>query len=541
MNKSFLFLNLAAVINITAYAQDSGSLLRDTKLQEQNIPATINPLTHTQGSFNTDNTEIKVSDIQLQGNTLLSSEALQPLLNSVIGTTTTFSGLQELAQQLSMQYQQAGYPLVSVIIPPQKIENGVVILQVLEGKINQVQLNNASRLNDTVANAYLNQALQTEQTLSQKDSERAVLLLKDLAGTDQVNYRLAGAESGTDLVVDLSEAPLFTGFVQADNYGSKTTGEWRTRLGVNLNSPLGYGERFSLQGMTSFKGVNYANISAELPVGANGLMLSASTGHTRYDLGGAFKDLDATGTANTIDIGARYPLIRSNRNNLWLSANGEYRDLQDKVGSTDTVTDKSIKAIHLGANGYHQDNWLAGGYTQWRVDNTFGHLNIDSADARAIDSLSAKTQGSYYKFAANLSRTQYFTPQFSATLALNGQWANKNLDSAEQMSLGGTDGVAAYHSNDVSADIALQGGLELRYAFTPYLSLSGFYDVGRAKLRAKPFTLGDNTVNLHGGGIGLYSQYNDFYLHGKIAWRSSDVQFSNDRNPRAWVKFGYSF
>lgn len=278
-----------------------------------------------------------------------------------------------------------------------------------------------------------------------------------------------------------------------------------------------------------------------MPVGADGLMFSGSLGHTRYDLGGAFKDLNATGTANTVDIGARYPLIRSNRNNLWLSASGEYRDLQDKIGSTDTVTDKSIKTLHLGANGYHQDDWLMGGYTQWRVDNTFGRLTIDSADARAIDSLSAKTEGAYYKIAANISRTQYFSPQFSATLSLNGQWANKNLDPAEQMSLGGNDAVAAYHSNDVSADIALQGGLELRYALTPYVSLSGFYDAGRAKLRAKPFVSGDNTVNLHGGGIGLYSQYKDFYLQGKIAWRASNQQFSNDRNPRAWLKMGYNF
>lgn len=524
-----------------AHAQDAGTILREVATQPSVAPATITPLTAQTGDISTDSTPITVSRVLLVGNTLLADSQLQPILTSLDGKTTTFGGLQSLARTISNEYHKAGYPLAAVIIPPQRLENGVIRLQVIEGSIGDVVVNNESRVSDKVVKGYLDNSIKTGQPLRQADSERALLLIKDLAGTDNVNYRLQGGNNGTDLAVDLGEAPLVTGFVQADNHGSKSTGEVRTRAGVNLNSPFGRGEKLSVQAMSSFKGVDYVNLSADMPVGADGLMFSGSLGHTRYDLGGAFKDLNATGTANTVDIGARYPLIRSNRNNLWLSASGEYRDLQDKIGSTDTVTDKSIKTLHLGANGYHQDDWLMGGYTQWRIDNTFGRLTIDSADARAIDSLSAKTEGAYYKIAANISRTQYFSPQFSATLSLNGQWANKNLDPAEQMSLGGNDAVAAYHSNDVSADIALQGGLELRYALTPYVSLSGFYDAGRAKLRAKPFVSGDNTVNLHGGGIGLYSQYKDFYLQGKIAWRASNRQFSNDRNPRAWLKVGYNF
>lgn len=82
-----------------------------------------------------------------------------------------------------------------------------------------------------------------------------------------------------------------------------------------------------------------------------------------------------------------------------------------------------------------------------------------------------------------MSRTQFITPKFSLTGSLNGQWANKNLDSAEQMSLGGSDSVAAYHSNNVSADSALVAQFEGRYAFSPAFALGAFYDVGRGKLR----------------------------------------------------------
>ena len=95
---------------------------------------------------------------------------------------------------------------------------------------------------------------------------------------------------------------------------------------------------------------------------------------------------------------------------------------------------------------------------------------------------------------------------------MSAQWANKNLDSAEQFSLGGPYAVAAYHSNDVSADHGIIGQLDVRYAVNPYVSLSAFYDAGWAKLRHKPFGDGRNSISLHGGGFGIATYYKGFNL-----------------------------
>lgn len=525
----------------SAHATDAGTILREVATQPTVAPATITPLTAQTGDISTDTTPISVSDVVLVGNTLLSADKVEPHLASIRGTSTTFGGLQSLARTISDEYHKAGYPLATVIIPPQRLENGRVVLQVIEGKIANVNVQNQSRLSDSVAEKYLTRAVQPNAPLKQADSERALLLIKDLAGTEGVNYRLAGGKQGTNLVVDLEKSPLVDGFVQVDNYGSKSTGEWRTRAGLNLNSPFGYGERISIQGMTSLKGVNYARLNTDIPLAYDGLMFTTGIGHTRYDLGGAFKDLNATGTADTVDVGLRYPVLRSNTSNVWLNASAEHRKLKDEIGTTNTVTHKRLNSIHFGLSGYHQDSLAAGGYTQWSVTNTFGDLNIKSADARAIDAASAKTQGHYHKVTGNVGRTQYITPKLSIYAGVNGQWANKNLDSSEQISLGGADNVSAYHSNDVFSDLAMIGQVEARYALHPALTVSTFYDAGRAKLKETPYTTTANFVNLHGAGIGLYSQYKGFSLQSKVAWRANDTVFSQDRNPRFWLKAGYSF
>lgn len=533
---------LIGILPAFTHAQDAGTLSRELEQSTPMVPATLDKPISTESTLklSTDTTPILVQKIHLKDNTLLSNDVLDIIFAEYVGKETTFAGLQTLAQTLTHAYHQAGYPLVSVIIPPQRLEKGVVTLQVIEGKVNEISLNNHSRLTDDTVQGYLS-AIPTGKTLNQKDSERALLLLKDLAGTKQVTYRLDGSQKGTTLVVDLESAPRFHGFAQVDNYGSKSTGELRTRVGLDINSPLGRGEKLSMQAMSSFKGVNYAKLATDIPIGYQGLTTSLGVGHTRYDLGGDFKDLDATGTATTFDASMRYPVLRNNQSNVWMSLGGEYRDLQDKIGSTNTVTDKSLKAIQLNINGFHQDNFLVGGYTQWSLINTLGRLSIDSADARALDAVSAKTQGNYHKINASINRTQYISPKFSLHASINGQWANKNLDSAEQLSLGGADAIAAYHSNDVSADMGVLGQLEARYALLPNLSVAAFYDAGRAKLRTNPYTPQDNFINLYGGGLGLYGQYKNLSLQSKMAWHDSSKKFSQDKNPRVWVKVGYGF
>lgn len=532
-------------LSVSTYADtipNAGSLSRQIDNQQQNLPQTINEINQPQSKISKDNTPIAISNIQLTGNRLLSLTQLQPLLDKYTGQTTTFGGLQQLSNQINHAYQQAGYPLVKVVIPPQRLENGEVKLLIVESKINKMDIDNKSRVADQVVKDYLNQQIKLGYTLNQQDSERALLLVKDLAGTSDVTYQLSGHKDGTKLNVELESASLLDGYVNIDNYGGDSTGKWRTRAGLNINSAFGKGERLSIEAMSSFKGLNNANISGAIPLGKQGLTATAKAEHTEYELAGDFKDLNATGSSNTVNLGLRYPVMRSNKSNLWLTGVGEYKDLTDEVGATKTTTDKSLKAFKLGLNGSYRDNWLNGGYTQWNFENTIGNLSIDSADALAIDKSSAKTDGNYYKINTSVNRIQYLNPSFTLIGGLQGQWANKNLDSSEQMGFGGANAISAYNNNDVSADMGIISNLELRYNINPNIAVSAFYDVGKAKLRKNPYTQADNNINLHGGGIGLYSQYKNLSLQSKVAWRTDDkLNKDNDDKPTVWVSAGYHF
>lgn len=486
--------------------------------------------------------EIDVSKIQLSGVQSVDPSAFAEIIRPLEGKRATLGELRDLADQITLYYQRQGYFLAKAVLPAQRIENGVVAVQVIEGKVASVQLNNQSRLKDDTVKAYL-RGIALNQPLNNQQSERALLLLRDLAGAGEVNYSLDAGETvgETNIIANLSQAPLLRGSLSLDNHGSESTGEKRIRANLSLQSPFGRGETLNLQGMTSLKGLDYGRIGLELPLGYDGLSFNTSLSRTRYELGGAFSLLEADGSSDSVDFGLKYPLLRTNAHNIWLAAGGEFRRLKDSVHSTNTETVKAVRSGQLSLNGTFQDGFLNGGYTAINLQNTFGRLNIRSAEAREIDALSAKTAGGYYKLHLNLSRTQYLSERWSLWGNLSAQWANKNLDSGEQLSLGGLDAVSAYTSNAASGDIGVIGNMQIRYALNPYLTLSGFYDVGRVKLRSKPYLNEKNHRSLQGAGVGLNVQVKQFMLEAKSAWQINAPNSEKGKQPKVWLKLSYHF
>lgn len=534
---------LAAANNLP----DAGSVSRDAETAAPAAPAAPPPVIRESAdkaaSDAADSTPFEVRDIRISGVSLLPENEIRTLTAPYLGHSHTLSDLQGLANQITARYHAAGYPLAVALIPPQRIENGVVRVRVIEGGVDAVRLENASRLSDYTVRAYLAPNIRNGGTFRQPDAESRLLRLRQLAGVKGVDYLLSAAPASekTNITVALDKAPLFSGSVGMDNYGSRSTGRIRSHLAMQANSPLGRGERFAFKAMSSFKGVNNARLSADVPIGTQGTVLSVGAGHTRYELGGAFKNLDASGKADSIDVLVRHPVVLRRSRNLWLTAGGERRKLRDEIGVTHTVTRKKVQSVHAGVNGGFQDQMLLGGYTALGVNAAVGKLNILDDDARALDAVAAKTQGKFRKVSANVGHTRLITPKLSISGSLQAQWANKNLDSGEQMSVGGAEGVAGYRSNDVSVDTGVVGQTELRYAVNSHLSVNGFLDAARVRQQQKPYAVGKNTLALYGGGIGAELRVKDFSLQSKLAWRGSDDGADGRKRALWWVKAEYAF
>lgn len=486
---------------------------------------------------------VHVSGLRISGAKVFSDDVLLPLVQDAIGKDLGFDELQALAARITRHYREQGYLLARAYLPAQDLKNGQVEISVLEARLGQRRVDNTSLLSDALVERQLAD-LTAGQAVDGRSLERSLLLLGDLPGTEVRSTLQPGASVGTtDLDIKVSPTQRVAGSVGLDNHGNRFTGEYRLSGNLVVNSPLGLGDAAAVNAVTAGHGFNYARLSWQAPVGHDGLQLGLAGSAMRYRLGQDFVSLDAHGNADTVGVYGLYPFIRSRALNLNGQLSIDSKRLDDNVDSSSTLSRKRIDVATLGLSGDRSDAMFGGGLNQWSASWTTGRLRLDAA-SQALDASGHQTAGSYSKLGAQFTRLQRLNDSLNLYAQLSGQWASKNLDSSEKMSLGGSNGVRAYPQGEAPADDALLLNLELRHALAPGWQLSGFIDVAQGRLNHQPIAIdGNNKRHLSGVGIGLNGTLpGGVNLQASLAVATSASPTSDaDRSVRVWVQANKPF
>ena len=171
------------------------------------------------------------------------------------------------------------------------------------------------------------------------------------------------------------------------------------------------------------------------------------------------------------------------------------------------IGDKNLSVGTWTLNGDHYDSLWGGGAFYWGSNLTYGNLDLTSSPAIAVltDQNGLNAAGKYTKYTGNLSRLQRLTDTTTLWMSWQGQLASKNLDSSEDFSLGGPQGVRAYPNYEAQGDQGWLGTLEGRRMFGEKWQGSAFFDAGRIKVNRFTWTnsYSPNMYNLYGAGLGM--------------------------------------
>jgi len=88
-------------------------------------------------------TQFRLNGIQLQGNTVMDKEDIISLVQPYVGTMMTSADLKTIAAKITQLFVEQGYATTKCIIPAQQVNNGVVVLEVVEDKLGKIQLSGA--------------------------------------------------------------------------------------------------------------------------------------------------------------------------------------------------------------------------------------------------------------------------------------------------------------------------------------------------------------------------------------------------------------
>ena len=401
-------------------------------------------------------------------------------------------------------------------IPEQDIQLGVVRIGILEGKYSKITFDNHSRV-DTGLLAGTLSDLKSGQIIESAKLNHDLFLLSDIPGLTNTSVLKPGATLGnTDLVTTSDTAQNVSGNLQVDNYGNRYTGRTRGSANFNIYNPLHHGDVLSIGGLSSGEGMDYGNLSYETLVNGSGTRAGAAYTALQYQINGALSALHATGDAQIGNVWAKQPLIRNGDFNLFGRIDYDHVELRDKVGVGSINTFRHIDFGMLSLSGdkfdrlfdeitlQNKESWNK---NTWNIAWTAGNLSFDNPEAQIANAFTAKTQGLFSKWNANLTRIQALNSHDQFYLAFSGQWAMDNLDTSRKLIVGGPYTVRAYDMGAITADTGYIGTAEFRHNLDDFgygrWTAVGFVDSAYVVVNAHTWSGGPNNATLSGAGAGL--------------------------------------
>lgn len=517
---------LAAVLALASLAVQADPVVPDAGSMLQQIQPVTPPKPSSSGTGLTiqgpnavklpDSAPFEVKSIRISGNDKIDTATLHALVADAEGKSITLSQLGELADRITAYYHEHGYPLARAYIPAQSIQSGVVRIEVIEAKYDKIQLDNRSGVDDGLLRGTLD-SLYSGQTIDQAGLDHTLLLMSDIPGLAVNSTLKPGGRVGTsDLQVGVDSAQRVTGNLVVDDYGNRYSGRTRAGGTVNWLNPLRHGDVLSLSGSTAGSGLNYGRLSYETLVNGRGTRLGAAYSALDYELSGSLSALNAHGTAQVGSAWARHPLVRSRDFNLYGQIQYDSLELRDRIDTSAIKTYRHLDTGTVSLSGDARDSLLSGGVNTWALAWTGGHVDFDNSDAQAADRVTARTQGAFSKWNANLSRLQRLTQKDALYLAFAGQWAQDNLDSSRKMVVGGPYTVRGYDMGAVSGDSGYIGTAEIRHDLWSGLigqfQAVGFIDSAQVTVNQNPWSGSNNRATLSGAGAGLN------WLGPKLHW-----------------------
>jgi hemolysin activation/secretion protein len=462
-----------------------------------------------------------VKQFELKGNKEISTEELQTLLKPWLNKPITFNDLEAATNALSEHYKAHGW-LIRTVLPPQDITEGTVIIEINEAIFGGLKIENQSeRISESRIENWIYSHLPRQGTLSLDDLDRAVLTLNDLPDVAVTSSLKEGDHPGeTVLVVTVKDKPWFNGVLGSDNFGYASTGRARGTANVNVNGPLGIGDLLNGYGIGT-EGTRYGRVNYSVPIGTDGLSVGVNAGYMPYSvISNSFRSLYAQGDSISTGAEVNYPVVRSRPVNLYFQSN-YYYTLYNNTTRAGTTGQYFISVGGASLNGNVFDTFLEGAITSAAITVSGGDVNLNGSPNQAsADAIGAHTAGGFAKARYTLSRQQNVTETIVAHVALMGQVANKNMNSAEQMYMGGPMGVRAY---DPGQGASSQGNLvnaELRYILPWDLQAAAFYDFANVQTWVHSHFKGAaayNSYDLQGAGA-YFSWLGPYGIQARATW-----------------------
>jgi hemolysin activation/secretion protein len=454
-----------------------------------------------------------ISRFDVRGNTLLPAAEVERVLAPFRGRQRDFGHVEQALEALTAAYQAAGYSVVSVTLPEQELERGVVVLEVQQTRLGRVQV----RGNRYVDEANVRHALPPlrEGETPNVAAISAALKQANEQPARKITMKLQSAERDgeVDALLEVADEKQWKAMLNADNSGSGQTG--KTHVGAVLQ----HANLFGRDHVASLQFTTSAEEPGRVKVYGAGYHIPLYTLGDALDLYASYSNIDSgTVAAGAFNLavsgkGAVYGMRYTQR--LRSAGSGredrllygiDYKDFRNSVLLLGQELGNDV-AVHPLSVGY-LGNWDSprgdAGLSLTLLRNLPGGKR---GKQEAFSRARAGASEDYMALRGAASISRVLAGEWQWRAIANAQYSKDALVPGEQFGAGGAASVRGFGERDVAGDSGLGLNLEV---YSPNLCTSGpwqcrvlaFHD--RAAIRRNHALPGELTsTSIASAGLGL--------------------------------------
>ncbi|MFZ0930724.1 MAG: POTRA domain-containing protein [Syntrophobacteraceae bacterium] len=473
----------------------------------------------------------------VEGNTLLPPEVVQDTLEGMIGPDKKAADVETARDTLEKLYHSKGYPTVLVSIPEQRVQEGIIRLDVTESKVAKVA---------TVGNRYITAekilrglpSMEPGGILYTPEVQKEISKANENADVKVTPSLSPGAEAGTvDVDLNVEDKLPLHATLEVSNRNSPDTTPLRLNAVVHYDNFWQMDHSISLQYQTSPEDPSQVEVGAaaySMPAPWNAsqtILLSGIWNSSNTAFGEGF-----TTVGNGHMFGMRYvmplPGFTDYTHNLIIGV--DYKDFRNVSLQLANVPSSQSSAENPPVTyfplSFVYTSFLSDprGMTQFSAGLNMAFRGFIS-DEKAFAQNRFDAKGNYLYATGGVERTQDLIAGTKVHVKMDGQVSDAPLINNEQYAGGGLQNVRGYYETDALGDSAVHCTVEL---LAPEMAAS--HGVCDGKLQSTPFVFFDrahlfvldalpeqqNVFDLTGTGVGVRGLY-DKCLEYETCWATA--------------------
>jgi hemolysin activation/secretion protein len=457
--------------------------------------------------------------------------------------------MQKICDLITDEYRKRGWVTSRAYLPPQNIQNDILVINVLEGKTGNIEVKGNKFFSSKLIKKKVN--LKPGSYFDYNALQKALVKLNEHPDRFVKSVLVPGKEPGTtDIVLDVKdELPLHIGY-EFDNFGSRYINYDKHSVTAEDNNFLGLDDTLYFKYIKSQNTFfDYYNFRYNIP------LLQVLQGGFYYlwsntKLGKEYKALNVTGHSELFGAFFNYTIIDMSSVTMRVNGGFDYKHALNYIGGVKSSRDET-RVIKLGVDLDMYDKF---GRTIITLEENVG---IVAGGLHAKDPFGSRVGAGaeFWKLIGNVYRLQPM-PYSSSILWKNQfQATNYRMLAIEQFQLGGITNVRGYAPAEFSGDAGFISSVE--WSFPPYgfpknikvplskstvydaTRLVAFYDLGYVHINSPGPTDKENrTIQGYGAGI-RFNLPENFWARLESGWRFSSKAAFSDAN--VYVDVGKRF